>query len=337
MTIGAVVTALLGSVLLATSASANVPTVVLTVATVADNDANTQAGAAVVTVPSDNKVDAADAVRFAISGIETGTAVTAVATNATIVTALHTDAAPVTSASGSSTWSVNTGTGSTAEFYVYTKTTAVGTVTINVKGNSFVYYVKGTAGPAYNLVVTTLDSVSTSSIVEAQVKVSDVFGNVPSATTPVVTAIGATAGTVSASDTATGVSKVNITYPATASRAALQFAITATDVVGLPAAVKTVTRFVDVADLATTNASLVAQLAAERTARAASDAKVLELTSALATEKAGRASDSATATTAATTAKASADLALATYKAKYNALAKKWNAKNPRAKVALLK
>lgn len=329
ITIGAVVSALLGTVLFATSAHA-VPSIAVSVATVADNDANTVAGAAVVTVPSDNKVEAADAVKFSLTNVDTGTAVSAVATNATIVTALHTDAAPVTSTSGSSTWSVNVGTGSTAEFYVYTKTTAVGTVTITSGGNTYVYYVKGTAGPAYNAVVTTLDSVSTSSIVEAQVKVTDVFGNIPAPVTPVVTAIGATAGTVSASDTVTGISKVNITYPAIASRAALQFAITATDVVGLPAAVKSVTKFVDVADLATTNASLIAQLTAERTARAAADAKVLELTSALATEKAGRANDSVTA-------KASADLALATYKAKYNALAKKWNAKNPRAKVALLK
>jgi hypothetical protein len=36
-------------------------------------------------------------------------------------------------------------------------------------------------------------------------------------------------------------------------------------------------------------------------------------------------------------AKAASDLAAAAYKAEYNALAKKWNAKNPKAKVALKK
>ena len=37
------------------------------------------------------------------------------------------------------------------------------------------------------------------------------------------------------------------------------------------------------------------------------------------------------------TDKAAADLAKATYKAEYNALATKWNKKNPKAKVALIK
>ena len=43
------------------------------------------------------------------------------------------------------------------------------------------------------------------------------------------------------------------------------------------------------------------------------------------------------AASAATAAKAAADVAAAAYKAEYNALAKKWNAKNPKAKVALKK
>ena len=355
--------ALAGTVLGAATAQA-VPTIAVSVNTVADTDANTVAGAAVVTVPSDNKVEAADAVKFALTGIDTATVVSVVTSGAFIVPALHTTTAPVTSASGVTSYSVNVGTGTTADFYVYTKSTATGTVTITNGGNVYVYYVKGTAGSAYNLETTVATSANTSSVVEYSTKVTDVFGNIPTATTPVVTVIGATVSVASAaSDTTTGISKVTVTYPAVAGNAAVNFAITATDVDGLPVAVKSVTKFVTVSDLATTNASLTAQLTASVAARvadaaaataAAATAKSLA-DAALATANAALAKATADAALAKTTAdkvladaktasalelaaaKASADLAKATYVAEYNALAKKWNAKNPKAKVTLKK
>jgi hypothetical protein len=341
-----------------------VPTIAVTVNAVADTDANTLAGAASVTVPSDNKVEVLDAVKFALTGVDTGTVVSVVTSGAFIVPALHTTTAPVTSASGVTSYSVNTGTGTTAEFYVYTKSTATGTVTITNAGNVYVYYVKGTAGPAYNLDTTVAANANTSAVVEYSTKVTDVFGNIPTATTPVVTVIGATVSVASAaSDTTTGISKVTVTYPATAGNAAINFAITATDVDGLPAAVKSVTKFVTVSDLATTNASLTAQLAASVAARAADAAAAATAATAakaaadaaLATANAALAkatADAALAKAAAdkaladaktasalelAAAKASADLAKATYVAEYNALAKKWNAKNPKAKVTLKK
>ena len=362
--ISLVMAAALAGTVLGTATAQAVPTIAVTVNAVADTDANTLAGAASVTVPSDNKVEVLDAVKFALTGVDTGTVVTATTSGAFIVPALHTTTAPVTSASGVTSYSVNTGTGTTAEFYVYTKSTATGTVTITNAGNVYVYYVKGTAGPAYNLDTTVATNANTSAVVEYSTKVTDVFGNIPTATTPVVTVIGATVSVASAaSDTTTGVSKVTVTYPATAGNAAINFAITATDVDGLPVAVKSVTKFVTVSDLATANASLTAQLAASVAARAAdataatsaaATAKALA-DAALATANAALAkatADAALAKAAAdkaladaktasalelAAAKASADLAKATYVAEYNALAKKWNAKNPKAKVALKK
>ena len=62
----AVSAALVGSLVLVAPANAGVPTVAVSVNNVADNDANTIAGAAVATVPADNKVEAADAVKFAL-------------------------------------------------------------------------------------------------------------------------------------------------------------------------------------------------------------------------------------------------------------------------------
>jgi hypothetical protein len=344
--------ALTGTVLSTVSAYA-VPTIAVSVNTVADTDANTIAGAAVVTVPSDNKVDAADAVKFALTGVDTGTVVTATSSNAFIVSALWDAAAPVTSASGSTSYSVNTGTGTTATFYVYTKSTSAGTVTITNGGNTYVYYVKGSAGPAYNISPVVALSTNTSSVVEYSTTVTDIFGNVPTATTPVVTVVGATISTASAaSDTTTGISKVSVTYPATAGNAAIGFAITATDVDGLPLAVKSVTKFVTVSDLATTNASLTAQLsasiaaraadaaaatAAAATAKATADVALAKVNAELAKANADSAAAKIAADKALADAKASADLAKATYVAQYNALAKKWNAKHPTAKVKYIK
>jgi hypothetical protein len=359
-----VIAAALTGTVLATVPAHAVPTIAVTVSTVADTDANTLAGAAVVTVPSDNKVNAADAVKFALTGVDTGTVVSVVTSNAFIVSALWDAAAPVTSASGVTSYSINTGTGSTAEFYVYTKSTATGTVTITNAGNVYVYYVKGTAGPAYNLDTTVATNANTSAVVEYSTKVTDVFGNIPTATTPVVTVIGATVSVASAaSDATTGISKVTVTYPATAGNAAINFAITATDVDGLPVAAKSVTKFVTVSDLATANASLTAQLAAAvkaladetaahtatksaaavAAAKASADAVAAKASAdaALAAAKASADAAAAKALTDAAAAKAASDVAAAAaaakYKSEFNALATKWNKANPKAKVALKK
>ena len=75
-------------------------------------------------VPADNSVDSGDALQVAISGLENNTIVSATAVNGRIVPALATPTGLVTAYSGSSSLSINTGTGSTADFFVYTTTTA---------------------------------------------------------------------------------------------------------------------------------------------------------------------------------------------------------------------
>jgi len=281
---------------------------------------------AVLPVPADNSVDSADALKIAITGLDTGTVVTATATNASIVPAVAATNAPVTASAGTSTLSISTGTGTTADFYVFTKTTTAGTVVVTVGGNTTTYYVKGSAGAAYNLSVVGADTASISTVSKVYAKTTDIFGNPVVTTVPTVSAINATVGTVSVSDTATGTFAFDLSAPAIAGTAALSVAITATDVTGFAPAVKTVTKFAAITNPADALASLQAQLAAAQ--------------SALAAEKAAHAVTKAAADKAAAdvvTAKAAADLAKATYKAEYNALAKKWNAKNPKAKVALKK
>jgi len=311
------------------SASAAVSTA-LTVGGSSVSTGTVSSNPAVLPVPADNSVDSADALKIALTGLDTGTVVSATASNATIVPALATVSAPVTASAGSASLSISTGTGTTADFYVYTKTTTVGTVVVTVGGNTTTYYVKGSAGPAYNLSVVGGDSASISTVSKVYAKTTDIFGNPVVTTTPTVSAINATVGSVSVSDTATGTFVFDFIAPALTGTAALSVNITATDVATLAPAVKTVTKFASITNPADTLASLNAQLAAARAE--------------LAAEKTGRAADKAAADSAAAKAatdaaasKAAADLASAAYKAEYNALAKKWNAKNPKAKVALKK
>ncbi len=224
------------------------------------------------------------------------------------------------SSTGSTTASINTGTGTSAEFYVYTKTTTAGTVVVSFAGNSTTYHVKGSAGAAYNLALTAPDTTNISSINKVYVKTTDVFGNAVVTSTPSVTAVNATLGSVSVSDTATGTFVFDLTAPAVVGTIGLSAGITATDVAGLASAAKSATKFLAVTNIADALASANAQIAA--------------LNAQLASEKAAHAVTKTSLDTAAAQAKAAADLAAAAYKAEYNALAKKWNAKNPKAKVA---
>ena len=316
-----VVAAMSIATIVATPASA--ATTTLTVGGSSVSTGTTAANPVVLPVPADNSVDSADALKIAITGVDTGTVVSAVASNASIVPALATVATPVTASAGTASLSINTGTGTTADFYVFTKTVNAGTVVVTIGGNVTTYYVKGSAGSAYNLSVVSPDAVNVSSINKVYVKTTDAFGNPVVTTTPTITVIGATAGSVSVSDTATGTFAFDLTAPTIVGNAAFTAAITATDVTGLAAAAKSSTKFVAITSVAD--------------ALALANAQIASLTAQLAAEKTARAADAAAAKSAAASALVASDLAKATYIAEYNALAKKWNAKNPKAKVALKK
>ena len=168
-----------------------------------------------------------------------------------------------------------------------------------------------------------------------KVSAFDVFGNPKSGVTvnTLVSSNGVATATALVTDTATatiGTKEQTITLPASGSVTVTAYATVATSVTGLSAPVGSVVATVVVRDLAGELAAKISELAVANAA--------------LAAEKAGRAADKvasdkaiADAAAALATNKAAADLAAATYKAEYNALAKKWNAKNPKAKVALKK
>jgi hypothetical protein len=375
----AVVAAMTLGTMVATPASANTMSVVATTWNGTAFAAPATAGTALTTaiarpVPADNKINDADVVQL-VATVVAGTNVTATATNATIVSKLHEDTAPVGASSGSSSLTIATGTGTTATFYVYTKTTAIGTVVITNGPVTLTYYVQGTAGLINNLTVSAPASGAAGTKQDIVVTATDAFGNKVSAKSITATVFAATA----VMDTATvvtgntivdfGTATFKATLPTTGTRSLITFAPTtagdavAAAVVGLTA--PTLAPFAEIAvrDLVSELAAQVAAKDAALAAKAVADAAVLKAAAdavaakaasdaALAAEKdasvkaladAKAASDKALADVKvaydATIAKLTADNAAAikSMKAAFNKLAIQWNKKNPKAKVTLVK
>lgn len=300
------------------------PTIALSINGVVISTAAVSTTPASVTVPSDNSIDAVDAVRFYLTGVDAGTTVTVAATNSFIVSALSTTLNPVKSNAGVTSANYNVGTGTTSEFFAYTKSTALGTITISNGGSTYTYYLKGTAGPAYTIAYTPNAKPFTSTLVKQTVKVTDVFGNAVAGVAPTLSLINLTSTTPTSSG-ADGVSEFTLTYPSAAGQAALSVSIPAVDVVGFDPAVKAISTFIDVTDANGAIATATAAVAAEKAARAAdkivADAAVAAEKAALAAEKTARAAEKAASDKALADEKAAraadktaADLAKATEK-----------------------
>jgi hypothetical protein len=335
--------------------SANAAPLAVTVGGVAN--VTTTSAPASVAVPSTNVIDAGHSVAIAATA-DANTVVTFTTSGKVkLVSALNTADAPKTSTSGASSASV-TSTGVASTVYAYTTSTETGTVTVVNGSYSTIIYIKGTAGPAAKVIATIPGSVAVNTSPSISVSATDVFGNAVAGETIAVTLVGAVFSdntvtkslTTSAVTSAVGVTPITVLGTATAvlsTVSAGNVTVVATDVsmadtaVGLPAAVKTALITFPVSDLDAQIAGLKAQLAIEIAGRSADKAaadKALadaKIASDKVLADAKSASDLAAAL--ATTKQAAADLTSATYKAQYNALAKKWNKKHPTAKVALIK
>ena len=250
--------ALVGTMLVAGPANASSAT--LTVAGNAPASAGTSSASAIaLPVPSDNDVSSADALRIALSGVTAGSNVTVTATNAKIVTAVTSGSTIVKVDSGVSTATIPTGTGTTADVYVYTTTVEAGTVTVTANNNTTTYYVKGTAGPAYNLAVVAPTVANLSAAVEITAIVTDVFGNaVTNATISSIIIRGSIGSfTYDATDKRY---EATLTAPATAGTTVIGNTITASAVTGLAKPVTEIVSTIAVADLAGQVAALQTQL-----------------------------------------------------------------------------
>ena len=301
------------------------PAIALSINGVAITTASLSTTPASVTVPADNSVDAVDAVRFSLTNVDAGTTVTVAATNSFIVDTLSTTLNPVKSNDGVTSANYNVGTGTTSQFFAYTRSTGLGTITVTNGGSTFTYYIRGTAGPAYTVAYTPNVKPFTSTLVKQSAKVTDVFGNTVAGVTPTLALINLTSTTPTSSNS-DGVSEFTLTYPSAAGMSGLSVSIPAVDVIGFDPAVKAISTFIDVTDANGEIATATAALAAEKAARAAektaadkaaadADTAATAAAAALAAEKATRATDKAAADKAATDAATAAAVALAAEKA----------------------
>jgi len=240
--------ALVGTMLIAGPANASSAT--LTVAGASPASAGTSSASAIaLSVPSNNEVNSANALRISLSGVTAGSNVSVTATNAKIVTAVTSGSTTVKVDSGVSTATIPTGTGTTADVYVYTTTTETGTVAVTANNNTTTYYVKGTAGPAYNLSVVAPLVANLAATVELTATVTDVFGNAVTNASISSTVIRGSIGAFSY-DATDKRYEATLTAPATAGTTVISNTITASAVAGLAKPVTETISNISVADLA---------------------------------------------------------------------------------------
>lgn len=297
--------ALVGTALFAVPA--NAATLTLTVNGSAPATAGTSVATAIVLpVPADNSVDAADALKIAVTGAATGSNVVVSATNARLVTKVTSGSDVVKADAGSTSLTVATGTGTTADVFIYTTTTTGGSITVTADNVTTTYFVKGTAGSAYNLAVSVPATVNIGGTADLTATVTDVFGNEVTNATISATVI---RGTVTAFsyDSTDKRYESTLTAPATAGTTVIAHTISASAVVGLAKPVTEVISNVAVADLAGQVTALNAKVAELEAKLAEANAKVT-----------------------------AADAKAVDNRKKHNALATKWNKKFPKNKVKLI-
>jgi len=297
--------ALVTTALVAAPAYATGATYALTVAGSAPSTAGTaEASAIAIPVPADNSVDTVDTLDFALTGITAGETVAVAATDATLIAGGTTGA--ITASTGSATLSIATGTGTTAGFRVYTKTTKVGKIVVTVGAATAVtYYVKGTAG-ALNTVALSAPTAALGTTAKVTATGTDVFGNAVAGATVALQVISGTAtNTYSLTTVTDGTAVKDLTGLSVDTYDLIATATVAAQVTGLAKPVGFVKGQLKVVDLAGLVATKDAELAV-------ANATIADLKAQLAALKAAEI-------------------------ANYNKLAARWNKANPKAKVALRK
>jgi outer membrane murein-binding lipoprotein Lpp len=300
--------ALVGTAIIA--GPANAATTALTVNSVAVTTApSTAVNAVVLPVPSDNSVDLGDALKVSLTGIAAGTNVVIGTTNAKVVSSVTSGSSVVKADAGVNALTIATGTGTTADFYVYTTTTANGSFAVTADNVTTTYFVKGTAGPSYNLSVLAPTSINVSGTSDISATVTDVFNNPVTDASVSTTAIGASVSAL----VYNSVSKqyeAKVTAPAKAGAALISQTIVATAVSGLPNPVKEVVSSVSIVNLSSQVSVLEAENATLKAKVSTLEADKTALESDLAKEE--RVSN--------------------WYKKKYNYLGSRWNNKIPGTK-----
>jgi hypothetical protein len=277
------------------AASANTQT--LTIAASSATGGTTTANAIALPVPADNVVSSS-ALSISVSGVASGTTVSATANNALLLSTLT----GATAASGSATLTVNASTSGSVELFVFTKTTAVGSVVVTVGNTQTTYYVKGTAGDLAKVALAAPATGLAGSTQSVVVSAFDKYNNAKSGgTVNLVINTNGVITTATATTTTSGTVSHVVTLPATGN-------VTVTAFAASSSAVATIA----VNQPRNIEAELGAALAA-----------VATLTADLAT---------------ANTAKADLEKVVRKLKWQYNVLVKKYNVGKPKAeKLAFIK
>jgi hypothetical protein len=277
------------------AASANTQT--LTIAASSATGGTTTANAIALPVPADNVVSSS-ALSISVSGVASGTTVSATANNALLLSTLT----GATAASGSATLTVNASTSGSVELFVFTKTTAVGSVVVTVGNTQTTYYVKGTAGDLAKVALAAPATGLAGSTQSVVVSAFDKYNNAKSGgTVNLVINTNGVITTATATTTTSGTVSHVVTLPATGN-------VTVTAFAASSSAVATIS----VNQPRNIEAELGAALAA-----------VATLTADLAT---------------ANTAKADLEKVVRKLKWQYNVLVKKYNVGKPKAeKLAFIK
>jgi hypothetical protein len=254
--------AIVSAVALATTSllalPANAATTALTVNAVAVTTAPTTAANAVsLAVPANDVVNATNTLKIALTSVAAGTNVTATAVDAVLLTSLTN----ATSASGTATVNIATGTGTTADLFVFTKTTKTGSVAVTADGVTTTYFVKGTAG-ALNTIKVDAPTAALGTTAKVSVTGTDVFGNVVSGSVVALQVLSSNASnTYSITSDATGVATKELTGLTVGKYDLIATATVATAVTGLAAPLGFVRGELKIVDLAALVAEKDAQLA----------------------------------------------------------------------------
>jgi hypothetical protein len=290
----------------------------LLVTSTADRDgAGTSADPYTIDVPSSGLATSGTTLRFEISTTAQRVITVTATSGIRLLAEVEDDTAVVLT--GANSLTVTADSDEFAEFYAYPTSTTKGVVTITNDGDVTQIYVEGEAGPAYDIGAVTLPALEPEEEGVIVAVVTDAFGNVidsVSNQTLTVTRVG-TGATEPATD---------VVYSDTSER--WEGTITAGDTagqlaVGLTIAGLTATDEQEAAFGAPNKTFFgIINVTAEKTAAEwAADIKVLNDRIAVLTSQLA----------------ASRPIATSVTKKKYNTLARKWNAANPGAKVALKK
>jgi hypothetical protein len=303
----ALVAALVIGLMGVTSANANTQT--LTVSGVSASGGTTSATAVGLPVPG-NTVAASNALSISVSGVVSGTTVSATATNAFLLTTLT----GATSASGSSAVTVNASTSGSVELFVFTKTTAVGSVVVTIGNTATTYFVKGIAGDVVKVALSAPASGLAGSTQSVVVSAFDQYDNAkPSGTVNLIVNSNGVITTPTATTGDAGTVSYVVTLPSTGS-----FTITAFAASSSATAIIAVTQ---PRNFEAELAKALADLAAERLAHDATKA----LLSSSSAEVSSLSNELAVLKSQIETDKALAAKEVRKLKWQYNTLVKKYN------------